>query len=271
MSLFHYQILDAPSAAQASYSTAQAKTSNPLVKHKQNASIGKNQSGSMREYELTLITMKKKQALVPPLSLGGGKLNETLNGSFQVSLGIDFTFNTIKNVKKVGWKEDAPWYREISDGLCWICYCQNPKCAAFKQMVVVNREFGIFSVQKEMQALRCPCCSSGRLLEVRNCGFVNCEWAMRGILNRNKESKIYADGKTYDNKLYTFKECDYRTIWFALDIMVKQLDAKTAIRNIPSAREDKKKNNQMIDQALEEEGVPVPDMASHPNNNKNND
>jgi len=41
----------------------------------------------------------------------------------QVSLGIDFTFNTIKNVKKVNWKEDAPWYREISDGFCWLCYC----------------------------------------------------------------------------------------------------------------------------------------------------
>jgi hypothetical protein len=44
---------------------------------------------------------------------------------------------------------------------------------------------------------------------------------MRGILNRNKESKIYADGKTYDSKLYTFKECDYKSIWFALDIMIK--------------------------------------------------
>jgi hypothetical protein len=69
--------------------------------------------------------MKKKQPpLVPALSLGGTKpLNDTLNNSFQVSLGIDFTFNTIKNVKKVSWKEDAPWYREITDGLSWICYC----------------------------------------------------------------------------------------------------------------------------------------------------
>lgn len=93
-------------------------------------------------------------------------------------------------------------------------------------------------------------------MDVRNCGFVNCEWAMRGILNKNKESKIYADGKTYDNKLYTFKECDYRSIWYALDIMVKNLDEKTALKNIPSARENKLKNNQMIDKALEIEGIP---------------
>ena len=74
---------------------------------------------------------------------------------------------------------------------------------------------------------------------------------MRGILNRNKDSKIYADGKTYDNKLYTFKECDYKSIWYALDVMVKNLDEKTALKNLPSARENKKKNNRMIDKALE--------------------
>jgi hypothetical protein len=86
---------------------------------------------------------------------------------------------------------------------------------------------------------------------------------MRGILNRNKESKIYADGKTYDSKLYTFKECDYKTIWYQLDIMVKQLDEKNALKNLPSAREDKIKNNQMIDQALANEGVPnIPDIKA---------
>lgn len=52
---------------------------------------------------------------------------------------------------------------------------------------------------------------------------------MRGILKRNKESKIYSDGKTYDKKLYTFKECDYKNIWQALDIMVKHLDEKTSL------------------------------------------
>lgn len=118
---------------------------------------------------------------------------------------------------------------------------------AQNQLVVINKSYGVFSIKKEMLAIKCPCCLTNKFLEVRNCGFVNCEWAMRGILTRNKESKIYADGKTYDNKLYTFKECDYRTIWHALDIMVKHLDEKTALKNLPSAREDKKTNNMMID------------------------
>jgi len=43
----------------------------------------------------------------------------------KLSVGIDFTFNTIKDVKKVTWKDDAPWFREVTDGFCWIAYCHN--------------------------------------------------------------------------------------------------------------------------------------------------
>jgi hypothetical protein len=46
---------------------------------------------------------------------------------------------------------------------------------------------------------------------------------MRGVMKQNKDSKIYADGRTYDNKLYTFKECDYREVWLSLDVMAKKL------------------------------------------------
>lgn len=46
----------------------------------------------------------------------------------------------------------------------------------------------------------------GYSLLIRNCGFVNCEWVIRGVLIGNLESKIYTEGRTYDDKLYTFKE-----------------------------------------------------------------
>lgn len=93
-------------------------------------------SGDLKEYELSLVVMQKKK--VPTLNLNAQKFahlpisNPDLHSQAQVSLGIDFTFNTIKNVKKVTWKDDAPWFREISDGFCWLCYCQNPKCLAYK-------------------------------------------------------------------------------------------------------------------------------------------
>ena len=47
------------------------------------------------------------------------------------TLGIDFTFNTIKNVKKVAWKDEAPWYREILDGFCWLGYCHNERMKSY--------------------------------------------------------------------------------------------------------------------------------------------
>lgn len=55
---------------------------------------------------------------------------------------------------------------------------------------------------------------------------------MRGILKSNRDSKIYADGRTYDNKLYTFRECDYFEVWHSLDVMTKRLDSKS-VQNLP--------------------------------------
>ena len=130
-----------------------------------------------------------------------------------VSLGIDFSFNLIKSVKKVTWKDEAPWFREISDGFCWLCYCKNPNCIAFNELVVINRGYCMLAIDKELRKLVCPVCKEGNkppapgeepTLSIRNCGFVNCEWAMKGIPNKNKTSKIYSEGRTYDKKLYTF-------------------------------------------------------------------
>jgi len=63
--------------------------------------------------------------MVPPAFKSLGSVNGGDASSTKKSLGIDFTFNTIKDVKKVSWKESAPWYREICDGFCWLAYCMN--------------------------------------------------------------------------------------------------------------------------------------------------
>lgn len=111
---------------------------------------------------------------------------------------------------------------------------QHAQCPAYKKLVVLNRGYDVFQMKKEMNngAIRCPCCRTSKFLLVRNCGFVNCEWSMRGILKRNRESKIYADGRTYDGKLYTFRECNYHSIWYQLDIMAKKLEANS-VQNVP--------------------------------------
>ena len=99
------------------------------------------------------------------------------------ALGIDFSFNTIKDVKKVNWKEEAPWFREISDGFCWLCYCMNENCRAYKELVVINRGYRYLNIKDEISKIVCPCCKTGNkkgpngeepTLVIRNCGFVNC-------------------------------------------------------------------------------------------------
>jgi hypothetical protein len=43
-------------------------------------------------------------------------------------VGLDFTFNALRNVHRVGWQNDAPFFREITDGLSWFAYCKNKGC-----------------------------------------------------------------------------------------------------------------------------------------------
>jgi hypothetical protein len=71
-------------------------------------------------------TGERNVSLIPTLQseVGSRKVLNTCGTLPSVkALNLDFTFNTIKDVKKVTWKNEAPWYREISDGFCWMCYC----------------------------------------------------------------------------------------------------------------------------------------------------
>lgn len=43
-------------------------------------------------------------------------------------------------------------------------------------------------------------------------------------MKKNFESKIQTDGRTYDSKLYTFKELNYREVWQNLDVVVQKLN-----------------------------------------------
>jgi len=58
-------------------------------------------------------------------------------------------------------------------------------------------------------------------------GFVNCDWALKGTLKAscgNSSSKISAESTTFDGKLYTFKEMDYKNSFDMLNIYVKKND-----------------------------------------------
>ena len=77
---------------------------------------------------------------------------------------------------------------------------------------------------------------------------MNCLWQYRGSLSNKKDSKISGDGRTYDNKFYTFKEANYKTIWEGLELLVKHLDAKSMTKNVSVSSEEE-----------EEVALPAPD------------
>ena len=97
---------------------------------------------------------------------------------------MDFRFNQLRQVKKVQWKEEAPWYCEVQDGLSWFGYCHNKQCKAFKNLFTVNRGYGIFKLDQEINEFNCPVCKKTDYA-LRNLGFVNCEWALKGVLKSN--------------------------------------------------------------------------------------
>jgi len=106
-------------------------------------------------------------------------------------------------VKRVEWKGESPWYCEVQDGFSWFGYCLNDECAVYRGLFVVNRGYGIFKLDNEINDLSCPVCYSKKY-ELRNIGFVNCEWALKGALKNNTASRVIVDGHTFDSKLYTF-------------------------------------------------------------------
>lgn len=97
----------------------------------------------------------------------------------------------------------------MQDGLNWFAYCINEKCEANKQLVVTNRGFGVFKLEEELKEITCPVCYD-RQCELRNMGFVNSRWIVKGGFKPNMARKLSHDGETYDGSLYTLKELNYR-------------------------------------------------------------
>ena len=99
--------------------------------------------------------------------------------------------------------------------------------------MVAHRGFGIFKLDQELSEFACPVCDTIQF-ELRNMGFVNCKWALKGTLKPN--SKIFGDGQTYDGKLYAFKEIDFKTSFEYLNIFVKKR-AECSLSNVDISSE----------------------------------
>lgn len=59
-------------------------------------------------------------------------------------------------------------------------------------------------------------------VDVRNIGFVKCEWIYKGIMKQKRDSTVSGDGKTNDKKFHTFKEINLFSVFETLMIFVKE-------------------------------------------------
>jgi len=98
-------------------------------------------------------------------------------------------------------------------------------CKNLNELFVIN--LGYMKLKSKdfdivVNGVRCPCCMTDDL-EIWNLGFVNAKWIIWGVLKKNPLTKIVTDGQTYDSKLHTFKEMNYKTAWKILEIEVEQI------------------------------------------------
>ena len=98
----------------------------------------------------------------------------------------------------------------------------------YKQLVVCSRGYGTFNFAEEVKVVGCPVCKSKKTLLIKNCGFVNSEWYIKGQMNSVK-SMVSFEARTYDSKLYTFKELDYKSVWVNMTVICRKLTIEQCV------------------------------------------
>jgi hypothetical protein len=146
-------------------------------------------------------------------------------GTKKCSIGLDFSFTFMRNMRKINFDQDAPSFREVSDGLNFFCYCMNKDCKLFNQMFVRNLGYDKFDMVKEMKNTHCPICND-RNNEIRSLGFINAEWTYRGMLINKHNSIISGDGITIDSKLYVMNETNLLGQMDKMEMVVKETQNK---------------------------------------------
>ncbi len=154
------------------------------------------------------------------------------NSPEQCYIGLDFKFNIMRNFKKLDkYDNNAPSYRNVSDGLNLFIYCLNKKCELYNNYFIVNVGYGNFDIFSTLNDIVCPLCNS-KNISLRNLGMINSKWSYRGFLKSIKSSKINGDGITLDNgKLFVIKEIIFENHFFSLFFEVEFYQIKVNIEN----------------------------------------
>ena len=146
----------------------------------------------------------------------------------KLNFGLNFKFNFFKNMNKITYQQNAPSYRECTDGLNIFCYCKNEQCQIYNELFVVNLGYGSFDlINKIINTMQCPKCLCSFLkVQVRNIGFINAKWTYRGKINNRQQSVFNGEGSTLDEKLYVLKEINFEICFKSFELNVTLNDKK---------------------------------------------
>lgn len=128
-----------------------------------------------------------------------------------------FPFNNMNTELERNFYKGLPLWRSLKHGFSLKGRCQNKNCAAYNDVIYINKGYGSFDIARECFTSRCPqCCQVSKNL--LNCCFWCASYEWSGCL-KNGQTKA-GKGSVGHEKYITFKEGEYAD-WAYLEVFVK--------------------------------------------------
>jgi hypothetical protein len=112
---------------------------------------------------------------------------------------------------------EIPAYRKFSQGLIFKSKCNNRGCAAYGEVIYINKGLGPFDIGVLSVTLVCPLCRN-RAEAAASCGFYLAKWKSTGINQEGEE--VVKQGKTMTKEYYTWEDAE-QTQWVQLRVEVE--------------------------------------------------
>lgn len=115
-----------------------------------------------------------------------------------------------------------PW-RKVSPGITLIGTCENQKCQAVGQRVLMGHGFGTFNMNKLYSTSECPCCKT-IAQKIDNCGFLKCVFSVNGSYKGADGKPVSFEQKDQlapNKKFLTFASEKQRD-WLYMEVTVRE-------------------------------------------------
>ena len=113
----------------------------------------------------------------------------------------------------------TPVWRVVRKGMFLQGKCENGECSAYSQWVYVNRGFGTFSIERELQTGKCPVCSQ-RVGRATAIGVYSSKYRVEGMTRSEQDYTVA--GETRPGMMAVFRDKD-KAEWGFLVLDVSEL------------------------------------------------